>query len=258
MGSSSFVKCLLTVCRRNYAQDLKQWQLHLWLCFCFGISLSTSWTRLKTSILINRVATCQGNVREKQNFLQVREKSGNFEKMSRNLVHLTHVRELSRNFVMSCQGIVREFCYGIFLDWNYYHIIRDLPGLCLCKCLLGKYKLKAYWLLLLSCCLWRYVVGLPLITIKWVLLTLKNKINYQGKMLFCQGILNRLKCCNPDKTTTNSMVKVRLLYQSRTQVFQFTSLLYWVIHHSNRMESTTQFFIHCTFFEQLVYLLDGN
>ena len=87
-----------------------------------------------------------------------------------------HVRELSENFVMA-----------FFLDWNYYHIIRDLPGLCLCKCLLGKYKLKAYWLLLLSCCLWRYVVGLPLITIKRVLLTLKNKINYQGKMLFCQG-----------------------------------------------------------------------
>ena len=27
-----------------------------------------------------RVATCQGKVREKQNFLQVRELSGNFEK----------------------------------------------------------------------------------------------------------------------------------------------------------------------------------
>ena len=57
-----------------------------------------------------RVATCQGNVREKQNFLQAREKSGNFEKMSGNFSHFTHVRELSGNFVMSCQGIVRE-CY---------------------------------------------------------------------------------------------------------------------------------------------------
>ena len=34
----------------------------------------------------NRVATCQGKVREKQNFLQVRELSGNFEKMSGNFV----------------------------------------------------------------------------------------------------------------------------------------------------------------------------
>ena len=45
-------------------------------------------------------------VREKQNFLQVREKSGNFEKTSGNFGHLTHVRELSGNFVMSCQGIL--------------------------------------------------------------------------------------------------------------------------------------------------------
>ena len=56
-----------------------------------------------------RVATCQRNVREKLNFLQVREKSGNFEKMSGNFGHLTHVKELSGNFVMSSQGIVREF-----------------------------------------------------------------------------------------------------------------------------------------------------
>ena len=52
-------------------------------------------------IFINRVATCQGKVREKQNFLQVRELSGNFEKMSGNFVHLTNVRELSGNFVMT-------------------------------------------------------------------------------------------------------------------------------------------------------------
>ena len=49
---------------------------------------------------IVRVATCQGNVREKQNFLQVREKSWNLEKML-------------GNFVMSCHGI----CYDIFLDY---------------------------------------------------------------------------------------------------------------------------------------------
>ena len=42
-----------------------------------------------------RVATFKGNVREKQTFLQVIEKLGNFEKMSGNFGHLTHVRELS-------------------------------------------------------------------------------------------------------------------------------------------------------------------
>ena len=31
-----------------------------------------------------------------------------------------------------------------------------------------------------------YVVGLPLITIKSVFFTLKNIINCQGKMIFCQ------------------------------------------------------------------------
>ena len=51
--------------------------------------------------MLNRVATCQGKVREKQNFLQVRELSGNFEKMSGNFGHLTNVREMSGNFVMT-------------------------------------------------------------------------------------------------------------------------------------------------------------
>ena len=58
-----------------------------WLYFC--------------DIHIFRVATCQGKVREKQNFLQVRELSGNFEKMSGNFGHLTNVREMSGNFVMT-------------------------------------------------------------------------------------------------------------------------------------------------------------
>ena len=44
-------------------------------------------------------------VREKsgknKNFLQVRELSGNFEKMSGNFGHLTNVREMSGNFVMT-------------------------------------------------------------------------------------------------------------------------------------------------------------
>ena len=37
-------------------------------------------TRCCISEILIRVATCQGKVREKQNFLQVRELSGNFEK----------------------------------------------------------------------------------------------------------------------------------------------------------------------------------
>ena len=45
-----------------------------------------------------RVATCQGKVRKKQKFLQVRELSGNFEKMSGNFGYLTNVREMSGNF----------------------------------------------------------------------------------------------------------------------------------------------------------------
>ena len=49
----------------------------------------------------SNVATCQGKVRGKQNFLQVRELSGNFEKMSGNFGHLTNVREMSGNFVMT-------------------------------------------------------------------------------------------------------------------------------------------------------------
>ena len=62
---------------------------------------------------IHRVATCQGKVREKQNFLQVRELSGNFEKMSGNFGHLTNVREMSGNFVMIINFFLNML--GIFL-----------------------------------------------------------------------------------------------------------------------------------------------
>ena len=91
-----------------------------------------------------RVATCQGNVREKQNFLQVREKSGNFEKMSGNFGHFTHVRELSGNFVMSCQGIVREFYHDIIFRLKLPTFDKGSTWVCLCKCLLDKYKLEVY------------------------------------------------------------------------------------------------------------------
>ena len=60
----------------------------------FGTSRE-SWELVPCQIVgtIILVALCQGKLREKQNFLQVRELSGNFEKMSRNFVHLTNVRE---------------------------------------------------------------------------------------------------------------------------------------------------------------------
>ena len=68
---------------------------------CFGIFChKCDWLRYIENT-IDRVATCQGKVREKQNFLQVRELSGNFEKMSGNFGHLTNVREMSGNFVMT-------------------------------------------------------------------------------------------------------------------------------------------------------------
>ena len=54
-----------------------------------------------------------GKVREKQNFLQVRELSGNFEKMSGNFGHLTNVREMSGNFVMTINFFLNMV--GIFL-----------------------------------------------------------------------------------------------------------------------------------------------
>ena len=94
--------------------------------------------------MYTRVATCQENVRGKQNVLWIREKSGNFEKMSGNFDHLTHVRELSGNFVMSCQGIVRKFFHDIIFRLKLKLYDKALPGLGLCKCLLGKYKLQIH------------------------------------------------------------------------------------------------------------------
>ena len=76
----------------------------------FSFSKTTSYKNVKLICLFKpklgwetllRVATCQGKVREKHNFLQVRELSGNFKKMSGNFGHLTNVREMSGNFVMT-------------------------------------------------------------------------------------------------------------------------------------------------------------
>ena len=78
-----------------------------------------------------RVATCQGNVRGKQNFLQVGEKLGILKKMSRNFCHLAHVREFCDVMSGNCQGIF----FWTFLDWNFHHMIRALSGLYVNVCL---------------------------------------------------------------------------------------------------------------------------
>ena len=77
-----------------------------------------------------RVATCQGNVREKTKFSPGRGKVREFWKNVREFGLLTHVKELSVNFAMLCQGIVREFFYDIFFRLKL--LSRDLPQLCLC------------------------------------------------------------------------------------------------------------------------------
>ena len=86
---------------------------------CGEVSRSTTWSWWRRcwrslpgmNFHTFRVATCQGNVREKQNFLQVWEKSGNFEKMSKNFGHLTLVMEFRH---------VREFCHDIRLKLLSY------------------------------------------------------------------------------------------------------------------------------------------
>ena len=69
-------------------------------------------------------------------------KSQNFEKMSGNFDHLTHVRELSGNFVMSYEGIVREFSHDIIFRMKLPSYDNGSTWVVLCKYLLSKYKLK--------------------------------------------------------------------------------------------------------------------
>ena len=58
---------------------------------------------------LDRVATCQGKTKFSPS-------QGILKKCQGNFGHLTHVRELSWNFVTSCQGIVREFCHDIIFS----------------------------------------------------------------------------------------------------------------------------------------------
>ena len=84
--------------------------------------------------IFSRSGKSQGFLKKCQGILAIWPMSGNCQG-----ILWCHVRELSGNFIMT-----------LFLDRNFHHMIRVLPGLCLCKCLLGKYKLKVYWLLLLN------------------------------------------------------------------------------------------------------------
>ena len=100
-----------------------------------------------------------------------------------------------------CQVIVREFCHVMSGNSAWYFFRLKIPSydnvMWLCICLLGNYKLKVYWLLLLDCGgIALYFKNLTFF------LTLKNKRNCQGKMLICQGILDQLKCGNPVKWTS--------------------------------------------------------
>ena len=74
------------------------------------------------SILCKQVLYCHKisglpRVREMSGKNKIFSRSGKsqgiLKKMSGNFGHMTHVRELSGNFMMLCQGIVREFCCDI-------------------------------------------------------------------------------------------------------------------------------------------------
>ena len=64
--------------------------------------------------------------RKKQNFHQVRELSGNFEKMSGNFVHLTNVRELSGNFVITINLFPKMSSFGGVLFSQILKFLLDL------------------------------------------------------------------------------------------------------------------------------------
>ena len=86
----------------------------------------------------------------------MREKWGNFDPLIR-------VRVFCHVMSGNCQGS----CFRLKLPSYNKGSAWDVQ----CKCLLGKYKLRVYRLLLLSCYLFKnpgYVVELPLITTKCV------------------------------------------------------------------------------------------
>ena len=116
-----------------------------WMSYCW--SGRTSWSKfyLLTGLprvremsgknkIFSRSGKSQGILKKCQGIFPISPMSGNCQG-----ILWCHVRELSGNVIMT-----------LFLDWNLHHMIRAVPGLCLCRCLLGKYKLRVYWLLLLN------------------------------------------------------------------------------------------------------------
>ena len=104
-----------------------------------------------------------------------------------------------------CQGIVREFCHDIIFRLKLPSFDEGSSWVVfVCRCLLGKYKFKVYWSLLLNFCLSK-ILGVwgnyRIYQLKVVFSQIENKRNCQGKLILswkCQGILNGLKCGNPD------------------------------------------------------------
>ena len=81
-----------------------------WIEDCFWIVRKmNSWTTL------NRVATCEGNVREEIKFSPGQGTVQEFEKMSRNFGHLIHVRNCQE--ILLCH--VREFSQNFVMIFYY-------------------------------------------------------------------------------------------------------------------------------------------
>ena len=146
----------------------------------------------------HRVATCQGKVREKQNFLQVRELSGNFEKMSGNFGHFTNVREMSGNFVMAINFFWTWLAF--FFACIHFQVLKFLlallhsayiPIIPFSKCFITSMSTVLYYCFLAKT--FNIDIGIfNCFSGQSLFLTWKNKINCQGKMVICQGIVREM------------------------------------------------------------------
>ena len=74
---------------------------------------------LMTLILKPRLPRVREMSGKNKIFSRSGKSQGIWKKMSGKFGHLAHVRELSGNFVMSCQGIVREFVITLFFTLKF-------------------------------------------------------------------------------------------------------------------------------------------
>ena len=145
-------------------------------------------------------------VREKQNFLQVRELSGNFEKMSGNFGYLTNVREMSGNFVMTNNYFLKMiafFCFLLFQALKFMLALLHsayIPIIPFSKCFITSMSTIFY----INCFLAktfnidRYFKSFLWINLAFNLEKFNELSGKNGEMSGkCQGILNRFKCGNP-------------------------------------------------------------